>query len=62
MNLEFNKRQLDRLTEFISNIGVVFFATIITPFFTENMINYSVVMIGLTLSLLSIFISLFLLK
>jgi hypothetical protein len=62
MNLEFNKRQLDRLTEFISNVGVVFFATIITPFFTGNMINYFIVIVGLGLSLLSIFISLFLLK
>ena len=62
MNLEFNKRQLDRLSEFISNIGIIFFATIVTPFFTGNMINYSVVMVGLALSLLSIFISLFLLK
>ena len=62
MNLEFNKRQLDRLSEFLGNVGIVFFATIITPFFIGNMINYSVVMIGLTLSLLSIFTSLYILK
>lgn len=62
MNLEFNKRLLNRLSEFISNIGVVFFTTIVTPFFTGNMINYSIVIVGLSLSFLSIFINLFLLK
>lgn len=62
MKLEFNNRQLDRLSEFLSNVGIVFFATIITPFFIGNMIDYSVVIVGFALSLLSIFTSLFLLK
>jgi hypothetical protein len=62
MTLELNKHQLDRLSEFISNVGIVFFASIITPFFIGNMIDYSVVMIGLILSLLSLFTSLFILK
>ena len=62
MNVIFNKRQLDRLSEFISNVGIVFFATIITQYFTGNMIDYSLVTIGLFLSLLSVFTSLLLLK
>lgn len=62
MKIMFNKHQLDRLSEFLSNVGIVFFATIITPYFVGTMVDYSLVMIGLFLSLLSIFTSLFLLK
>jgi len=62
MSLEFNKHQLNRLSEFLGNVGIVFFATIITQYFSGNMIDYSLVMIGFLLTLLSVFTSLFLLK
>jgi len=62
MNLEFNKRQLNRLSEFLSNVGIVFFATIITQFFSGNVIDYSLVAVGFLLTLLSVITSLLILK
>jgi len=62
MRLEFNKRQLNRLLEFLSNVGIVFFATIITQYFSGKVIDYSLVMVGFLLTLLSVFTSLLILK
>lgn len=62
MSLELNKGQLDRLSEFLSNVGILFFATIITQYFSGKVIDYPLVMVGFSLTLLSVFTSLFLLK
>ena len=62
MIIEFNKRQLNRLSEFLSNVGIIFFATIITQYFSGNMIDYSLVTVGFLLTLLSVFTSLFLIR
>jgi hypothetical protein len=62
MIFDFNKKQLDRLSEFLSNSGIVFFATIITQFFSGSMIDYSLVIVGFLLTLLSVFTSLLILK
>ncbi len=62
MKSKLNLKQLNRLSEFSNNIGVVFFATIITPIFSKNMLDFSLVMVGLFLSFGSVIISLLLLK
>ena len=63
MNVELNKKQLNRLSEFVSNIGIVFFATTTTPLFSTNtVVNYYLIGVGLVLSSGSVVISLFLLK
>lgn len=62
MKLKLNTRQLNRLSEFSNNIGIVFFATIITPAFSENMLDFSLIIVGLSLSFGAVIISLFLLK
>lgn len=62
MKIKLTTKQLDRLSEFVNNIGVVFFATIITPAFSKNMLDFSLVIVGLFLSFGSVVISLFLLN
>ncbi|EKE14588.1 MAG: hypothetical protein ACD_12C00405G0006 [uncultured bacterium] len=62
MRSKLNTKQLNRLSEFANNIGVVFFATIITPAFSKNMLDFSLIIVGLFLSFGSVVISLFLLK
>jgi hypothetical protein len=62
MRLKLNAKQLDRLSEFVNNIGIIFFATIITPAFSKNMLDFSLIIVGLFLSFGSVVISLFLLK
>jgi len=62
MIFDLNKKQLDRLSEFISNVGIVLFATIITPLLTGTVINYLLMFTGLLMSMFSLFISLYLLK
>jgi len=62
MGFDLNKKQLNRLSEFLSNTGIVFFATIITQFFSGNVIDYYLVTVGFLLTFLSVFTSLFLLK
>jgi len=58
MSMRFNKHQLDRLSEFFSNISLVFFASIITPFFSGGMVNYFIIPIGMTLTIGFLVISL----
>ena len=62
MRLKLNTNQLDRLSEFTNNIGVVFFATIIAPIFSKNVLDFSLITVGLFLSFGSVVISLLLLK
>lgn len=45
----FNKKQIDRLSEFFSNSSVVFLASVISPMFTNTKINIFLVVGGLTL-------------
>lgn len=62
MNIRFNKDQLDRLSEFFSNISLVFFASMITPYFSGGMVNYFIVPVGMTLTISFLVISLSIIK
>jgi hypothetical protein len=62
MNIKFNKFQLDRLSEYISNISLIFFATIITPLFSGAVVNYSIIPVGMSLSISFLVISLLIIK
>lgn len=62
MKLKLNTKQLNRLSEFVNNIGIVFFATITTQVFSKNMLEFKLVIVGIFLSFGSVVISLFLLK
>ena len=62
MNIKFNKHQLDRLSEYISNISLIFFASIISPFFSGGMVNYFVIPVGMTLAVGFLVISLSIIK
>ena len=46
----------------LNNVGIVFFATIITQYFSGNVIDYSLVTVGFFLTLLSVFTSLFIIR
>jgi len=45
----FNKKQIDRLSEFFSNSSVVFLASVVSPMFTNTKINLFLVVVGLIL-------------
>jgi len=45
----FNKKQIDRLSEFFSNSSVVFLASVVSPMFTNTKINLFLVLVGLIL-------------
>ena len=62
MKIEFNKNQLDRLSEFFSNISLVFFASIITPFFSGSVVNYFIIPVGVLLTISFLVISLSIIK
>lgn len=47
---KFNERQLDRLSEVFSNIGLIFFASMVVPIFTDQS-NILLMMIGFVTSL-----------
>jgi len=57
-----NNKQLQQLAEFMANLGLVFFASVITPLFTkvDNVNPYNIVL-GLGAALVCLFISLSLL-
>jgi hypothetical protein len=58
-----NSHQLDRLSEFVSNLGLVFLASAVTPLFTGvDKANPFIVELGLTLTSGCVAVSLFLLK
>ena len=60
--IQLNKLQLDRLSEFLSNVGLVFFATIITPLFAEGVVNWLIIPIGSFLTMGFLITSLAILK
>lgn len=58
-----NKKQLDRLSEFASNMALVLFGSLVIPILSgiQNM-NVANVIIGLILGVFSLLVSLFLVK
>lgn len=46
----FNKKQLDRLSEFFSNISIVFLASIISPVFIGNKLGLDLIILGTILT------------
>jgi len=58
-----NKPQLDRLSEFTANLGLVFLASVVTPLFTSiDKASLFIVGLGLTLTFGCVVVSLLLLK
>ena len=45
----FNKKQIDRMSEYFSNSSVVFLASVVSPIFTNTKINLILVVVGLIL-------------
>ena len=60
--MKLNKSQLDRLSEFTSNVGLVFLASIISPLFSGAVINYTIIGNGIFLTFSFLFISLIIIK
>lgn len=60
--MKFNKSQLDRLSEFLSNVSLFFFATTIAPLILGNLIKLSIVIEGIILSASFLIISLSIIK
>lgn len=58
--IKLNNDQLKQLADFVSNLGLVFAASIITPLFSKNVdkIDLLSVVLGLLSSLTSLFLSL----
>lgn len=46
----FNKKQLDRLSEFFSNISIVFLASIVSPIFVGNKLGFDLIVLGTILT------------
>ncbi len=61
--MKLNENQLKQLADFASNLSLVFFATAIAPIFTDpqNM-NLLIIIVGFSLSLVSLFASMVLLR
>lgn len=58
-----NNYQLDRLSEFTANLGLVFFAALVLPIFSGiDKVNYFNVVWGLALTTLCLIVSLFVLR
>lgn len=63
MTIYLTKSQLDRLSEFTANLGLVVFASAITPLFSGiDKANVFIILLGLVGTVSCLFISLFLLK
>ena len=62
MVIRLSSKRLDRLSEFFANISLLFFASLITPLFTHNVINLFMLIIGTSLTLSFLFISLIIIK
>ena len=60
--IQLNKLQVDRLSEFLANVSLVFFATMIAPLFAEGMVNWLIIPIGSFLTIGFLIISLIILK
>ncbi|KKP59480.1 MAG: hypothetical protein UR54_C0027G0002 [Candidatus Roizmanbacteria bacterium GW2011_GWA2_34_18] len=50
MKVFFNKKQLDRLSEFFSNISIVFLASIVSPVFIGNKLSLDLLVLGIILT------------
>ena len=60
---ELNDRQLDRLSEFLLNLSLVFVATLVLPnIFGSSKLNMSDLMSGIGLTILFIFTSMILIR
>jgi len=62
MEIKLNKSQKERLSEFISNIGIIFVATVITPVFSGTMVNSIIIIPAFILGLGFLIISLVILN
>lgn len=61
--IELTDLQLKQLAEFVSNLGLVFFATVVTPIFTEpDRFNIFATISGILLTIICVIISLIILK
>lgn len=61
--MKLNDTQLKQLADFTSNLSLVFFASVLTPMFSDvDRINIINVALGVVLGLLSILSSLFILR
>lgn len=58
----FNTKQLNRLSEFFSNLSLVFAASIITPLFSSVTVQPFYGIIGISLSCMFFFVSIVILK
>lgn len=58
-----NKTQLYRLSEFVSNLGLIFVGSVVAPIFSGvDEVNVFLVLLGLVLALLCLLVSLWLVK
>jgi len=63
MSLILNDSQLERLSEFMSNLGLVFFASATTPLFVDvDKVKPFILVLGVFLTVTCLVMSLFLLK
>jgi hypothetical protein len=46
----FNKKQIDRLSEFFSNISIIFLASIVSPVFIGNKLSFDLIFLGTILT------------
>lgn len=61
-SLNLNKKQLDRLSEFLANLSLIFLASVIAPIFTGNMLKLYITVFGVLIALGFLFLSLRLYK
>jgi len=62
MKLRLNSKQINRLSEILANLGLVFVAALILPRFTDTSFNSIVFIVGMFISLTCFIMSLILLK
>ena len=63
MVVKLNENQLKQLAEFTSNLGLVFFATVVTPVAAgAGKINPFMITLGLILTILCLFLSLIIIR
>lgn len=58
--IKFNQHQLDRFSEFVANLGLVFFASMVVPIFLGPTVDAFMILTGILLSGFCLFISLLL--
>lgn len=57
-----NKKQLDRLSEFFNNLSLVYFASIIAPLISGDLLKLYLVFSGVFIAISLLVISLYILK